>query len=422
MKIRVKKIDFSELENIKEPKRRKPLKPNILLKILIKVLSFILLKGVKFKYEKINMEKTNGESALVLMNHSSFIDLQIASQILWPKSFNIVCTTDGFVGMSLLMRLIGCIPTKKFISDISLISDIKYALKKNNCNVLMYPEAGYSLDGRATVLPRRLGLLLKRLDVPVIMISTYGAYARQPLYNLLKLRKVNVSATAECILSREEIKQKSVDELDDILQKAFTFDYFLWQQQNNVKITEKDRAEGLERILYKCDFCGKEGKMKGEGTKIKCNSCGRIHTLNEIGFLEAENGKTKFSHIPDWIDWQRSEVKKEILSNEYRLESKVKIFALKGYKALYEIGSGELLHTVNGFLLKGCSGKLEFTIPPTAYYTLNADFYWYQIGDIICLENEGVLYYCVIEDNVSVTKARIATEEIYKLNKKEKTS
>ena len=422
MKIRVKKIDFSELENIKEPKRRKPLKPNILLKVLIKVLSFILLKGVKFKYEKINMEKTNGESALVLMNHSSFVDLQIASQILWPKSFNIVCTTDGFVGMSLLMRLIGCIPTKKFISDISLISDIKYALKKNNCSVLMYPEAGYSLDGRATVLPRRLGVLLKRLDVPVIMISTYGAYARQPLYNLLKLRKVNVSAKAECILSREEIKQKSVDELDDILQKAFTFDYFLWQQQNNVKITEKDRAEGLERILYKCDFCGKEGKMKGEGTKIKCNSCGRIHTLNEIGFLEAKNGKTKFSHIPDWIDWQRQEVQKEILSNEYRLESKVKIFALKGYKALYEIGSGELLHTVNGFLLKGCSGKLEFTIPPTAYYTLNADFYWYQIGDIICLENEGVLYYCVIEDNVSVTKARIATEEIYKLNKKEKTS
>ena len=422
MKIRVKKIDFSELENIKEPKRRKPLKPNILLKVLIKVLSFILLKGVNFKYEKINMEKTNGESALVLMNHSSFVDLQIASQILWPKSFNIVCTTDGFVGMSLLMRLIGCIPTKKFISDISLISDIKYALKKNNCSVLMYPEAGYSLDGRATVLPRRLGVLLKRLDVPVIMISTYGAYARQPLYNLLKLRKVNVSAKAECILSREEIKQKSVDELDDILQKAFTFDYFLWQQQNNVKITEKDRAEGLERILYKCDFCGKEGKMKGEGTKIKCNSCGRIHTLNEIGFLEAKNGKTKFSHIPDWIDWQRQEVQKEILSNEYRLESKVKIFALKGYKALYEIGSGELLHTVNGFLLKGCSGKLEFTIPPTAYYTLNADFYWYQIGDIICLENEGVLYYCVIEDNVSVTKARIATEEIYKLNKKEKTS
>ena len=162
--------------------------------------------------------------------------------------------------------------------------------------------------------------------------------------------------------------------------------------------------------------------MKGEGTKIKCNSCGRIHTLNEIGFLEAENGKTKFSHIPDWIDWQRQEVQKEILSNEYRLESKVKIFALKGYKALYEIGSGELLHTVNGFLLKGCSGKLEFTIPPTAYYTLNADFYWYQIGDIICLENEGVLYYCVIEDDVSVTKARIATEEIYKSNKKEKTS
>lgn len=418
MKIKVKKIDFEGLEKIKEPKRHKPLKPNFLLKILIKVLSFILLKGVNFKYEKINMEKTEGKPCLVLMNHSSFIDLQIASQILWPKSFNIVCTTDGFVGMSLLMRLIGCIPTKKFISDVALIGDIKYALKKNNCSVLMYPEAGYSLDGRATILPRRLGLLLKRLDVPVVMITTYGAYARQPLYNLLKLRKVKVTATAECILSREEIKQKSVDELDDILQKAFTFDYFLWQQQNNVKITEKDRAEGLERILYKCSSCGEEGKMQGVGTAIKCTACGKTHILNEYGKLEGENAR--FTHIPDWFDWQRSEVKKEILSNEYKLESKVKIFALKGYKALYDIGEGKLIHTNEGFSLEGCEGKLKFNVEPTAYYTLNVDYYWYQIGDIICLENDGVLYYCFTEKNVSVAKARIATEEIYKVNKYDK--
>ena len=47
------------------------------------------------------MEKLRrGEPCLYLMNHSSFIDLKIASTILYPRPFNIVCTSDGFVGRS----------------------------------------------------------------------------------------------------------------------------------------------------------------------------------------------------------------------------------------------------------------------------------------------------------------------------------
>ena len=44
--------------------------------------------------------------------------------------FSIVCTHDALVGKKWLMRNIGCIPTKKFVSDVSLISDMKNMLKK----------------------------------------------------------------------------------------------------------------------------------------------------------------------------------------------------------------------------------------------------------------------------------------------------
>ena len=147
---------------------------------------------------------------------------------MFPKRYCIVCTSDGFVGFGkeLLMRLLGCIPTKKFVSDPTLISDIKYALNKN-VSVLMYPEASYSFDGTATPLPRRLGFLLKKLDVPVVSIITSGAFSRDPLYNCLQKRKVPVSAEVSCILTREEIKEKSVDELDAILDEKFTFDGFV---------------------------------------------------------------------------------------------------------------------------------------------------------------------------------------------------
>lgn len=51
------------------------------------------------------------------MNHSSFIDLKIASTVLYPSPLNIVCTSDGFVGKERLMRSLGCIPTRKFVTD-----------------------------------------------------------------------------------------------------------------------------------------------------------------------------------------------------------------------------------------------------------------------------------------------------------------
>ena len=72
------------------------------------------------------------------MNHSSFIDLKVAYKIFYPRPLCTVCTSDGFIGKYLLMRLIGCIPTNKFVSDVKLIGDMQYALKEKKASVLMY--------------------------------------------------------------------------------------------------------------------------------------------------------------------------------------------------------------------------------------------------------------------------------------------
>ena len=233
MKIKVKNIPYSVVASLKPAPRKKPIKPHIFFRTLIKVLSFFELIFLNFKVQKVGMGKLGKkEPCLILMNHSSFIDLKIASSIFYPRPLNIVSTYDSFIGKNWLMRNIGCTPTKKFIADASLVRDMSYALKKLKTSVLMFPEAGYSFDGTATTLPDTLGKLLKHTDVPVIMVTTYGAFARDPLYNGLQLRKVNISAKVEYLLSPEEIKAKSVDELNDIIRKAFSFDNFRWQQEN----------------------------------------------------------------------------------------------------------------------------------------------------------------------------------------------
>lgn len=420
MKIKTKNLDYDKVLAIKKPEHQKPLKPNFILSSLIRLLSVFDLYATKFTFTEKRMEEIKDKPCLILMNHSCFLDLEIAFRIFYPRRMGVVCTSDGFVGKKTLMRLIGCIPTQKFVSDVTLITDMMYLLKEKNTSVLMYPEASYSFDGTATALPRKFGVLLKKLNVPVVMVTTKGAFSRDPLYNMLQKRKVKVSAHAECILTPEEIKSKSTKEIDEILNELFSFDSFKWQKENNVEINEEFRADGLHRILYKCSECKEEGKMVGKGIHLTCESCGEKWELTPLGELKSALGKTTFSHIPDWYKWERACVREELENEEYNLEADVKISMMVDYKAIYNVGEGKLIHNNNGFTLTGYNDRLNYEQGPLSSYGLYADYYWYQISDVICIGNKEALYYCFPKDNIPVAKARMATEELYKLTREKK--
>ena len=421
MKIKTKQLSYEQVMALPRPKRRNPRRPIWLLQILIRILAVMDMRAVKFTFTRENMDKIGRKTpCLILMNHSSFIDLKIASRIFFPKRYGIVCTSDGFVGKGLLMRLLGCIPTQKFVSDLSLIRDMDYMLKKRKMSVLMFPEASYSFDGTATPLPRKMGILLKKLGVPVVVVTTRGAFARDPLYNGLQNRKVKVSAEVRCLATAEEIKNLTVAQLDAMLEEAFTFDNFRYQQENQIVISEPFRADGLNRILYKCPHCQAEGQTEGKGLFLKCHNCGAEYELTETGFLRSTNGQTIFDHIPDWYDWQRQQVRKELEDGTYLLDREVEIGVLVDYKAIYMVGSGRLTHTVEGFHLTGCDGALEYSQGPLSSYSLYADYFWYSIADVICIGNNDVLYYCFPKGGDVVAKTRLATEELYKIAKEAK--
>lgn len=422
MKITVKEKDFDEVMALPRYVHKPPKKVGIFWRTLIRILSVFGMMGTKFKYETEGLEELKDQPCLILMNHSCFLDMQIAYKILYPKHFCIVSTTDAFVGMGglmgWLMRTIGCIPTQKFVTDLNLIQDMTYAFKTLKTSVLMYPEAGYSFDGTATSLPRKMGVLLKKFDVPVIMIESFGAFSRNPLYNELQIRRgVQVTAKARCLFTQEQVRELSVRELSDSLDAAFGFDHFKWQEDQKLEIHESFRADGLNRILYKCAHCGAEGHMVGKGIHLTCEKCGKKYELTPLGKLDALDGKTEYPHIPDWYRWQREQVRKEILDGAYRMETDVKIGMLVDCKALYMVGDGKLVHDLNGFTLTGCDGRLEYIQKPLNSYNLNADYYWYEIGDVIGIGNQDRLYYCFPQGETAVAKARLATEEMYKLYK-----
>ena len=423
MKTTMKTMDYDAVMALPTPEPVLPQSPSLPFRCLIRLLSAFGLAGTHFQYETEGLELVEpGQPCLILMNHSCFLDMEIASRILFPRPYCIVTTSDAFVGLGGLMnwalRKIGCFPTRKFVTDLGLIRDMEYCLKTLKTSILMYPEASYSFDGTCTPLPRKMGVLLKKLDVPVIMIETFGAFSRNPLYNELQVRKgVRVSAKATCLYTREEIRKCSVRELSDGLDKAFSFDHFRWQKENGVEIHDDFRADGLNRILYKCAHCGTEGELVGKGTHLTCKHCGKSWELTPLGELKATEGVTEFSHIPDWYSWERQQVRQEILDGTYRMEVDVDIAILVDTTAVYKVGSGHLTHDAEGFHLTGCDGKLEYVQKPQSCYGLYADYYWYEIADVICIGDNDRLYYCFPREGDVVAKSRLAVEEMYKLYK-----
>ena len=426
MKTTVKTMDFESVMALPRPKRRSPKKPNLFWRLLIQFLCLFGMAGTGFKYEADLEGVGRDEPCLILMNHTCFLDMEIAHKILFPRVFNIVASNDGFIGffglMQWVMRAIGCVPTQKYVSDLRLVQDMEYCFKTLKTSVLMYPEAGYSFDGTATTLPRRFGILLKKFGVPVVMIETYGAFARNPLYNELQIRKdQKVSARAYVLFTKEQVKSMTVQELSDGVDAAFGFDHFRWQKEKGIEIAQPFRADGLHRILYKCTACGGEGRMLGKGTTITCGHCGKTWELKPDGQVAAADGQTQIAHIPDWYRWEREQVAAEILDGSYKLDIDVDIAMQVDYKAVYRVGQGHLSHDVSGFHLTGCGGKLDYSQPPQASYSLYADYYWYEMADCVCIGDTEVHYFIFPKDaSVPVAKIRLAAEEMFRLHKAKK--
>ena len=403
MKINVKEMAYEDVLKLPRLKHKTPLKPQMWLATIVRIVCEFTLRHIKFSYTTERMELVKDQPCLILMNHSSFTDMKLAYGIFYPKKMGIITSVDAMSGiLGKLMRILGCTPTHKYITDISLIRDLEYMLKKNKTSVLMYPEAGYSFDGRATALPRKMGVLMKKLGVPVVTVITKGAFARDPLYNMLQIRDVQVSAHVKCIATAQELKEKSVAELDALLAESFSFDNFAWQRDEKISIDVPFRADGLHRILYKCPHCGAENQMEGKGIHLTCHSCGKIWEMDQYGQLAALEGETEYPHIPDWYTWQRQCVRKEIDDGTYCIDTDVDIAVQVNLDGVCLIGKGHLTHNENGFHLTGGDGKLDYKQSALASHTLYSDYYWYEMGDVIGIGDTEYSYFCFPESHVSV--------------------
>jgi len=129
LKTTVKKMDYDQVMALPRGKHWTPKKPNLFWRSLVRAISGLGMGGCKLDATIEGLDQIpNDEPCLILMNHTCFADMPIVYQLLYPRPFNIVCTNDGFIGywgiMGWAMQQIGCFPTQKSFTDLSLVHDI----------------------------------------------------------------------------------------------------------------------------------------------------------------------------------------------------------------------------------------------------------------------------------------------------------
>jgi len=87
MKTKVKKMAYEDVLAIKVAPHKRPLKISMFFRVLLKGLSRVVLTTMGFEVNKINMDKLDKkEPCLVLMNHSSFADMEIVADLIPASS------------------------------------------------------------------------------------------------------------------------------------------------------------------------------------------------------------------------------------------------------------------------------------------------------------------------------------------------
>ncbi len=376
-------------------------------------------RGIPYKIEKINMEGLE-PPYMLLSNHMYFVDFKLNAIATYPHRVNNVATIDGYYLRPWIMDWIGCICKRKFTTDLHLVKSIRHVLRENGDVLCMYPEARYSPVGTTAILPDSLGKLAKMNKVPVVVMLHHGNYLHTPFWNFRKPRKCPLYTTVTQILTAEQVEAMSVEEINEAIRQAMTYDEYKWQLEQNIRITEPFRAEGLHKVLYQCPACGQEHQMASEGTQIFCRACGKRWEMDELGQLHALSGETEFPHIPDWYEWERSQVRAQIEAGAYSFDDEVDVYSLPRTMKYYHLGKGRLRHDPeNGFVLDGFYRGEPYQIQrtPMGMYGVHIEYDYCNIrpDDCIDISTDKDSFYCYPTKTDVVTKLSLATEEIYKI-------
>jgi len=247
---------------------------------------------------------------ILVSNHVTLLDPFILSSLLREPVYWI--TSDGNMRtrlMRVLLRLVGSIPKAKAIPDIETVNWTVHVIRREHGVVGVFPEGQQTWDGRTLPLIPSTAKLLKLLKVPVLAAVIRGGYLSLPRWSWAR-RRGRIEVEFRLLFVPEELKSRSVEELQTELERALAHDEFAWQEDARVPYQALRKAEHLELSLFMCPRCEAIGSLRSARSHMHCSSCGLAVAVDIHGRFKGLRGEAApFANLRDWDLWQLGALK-----------------------------------------------------------------------------------------------------------------
>ena len=312
---------------------------------------------------------------ILLANHESFADFNYISRLSHPRNPSYL-VNELYCTRPILKHLAkggGFVSKRLFTPDMHSAMGILRMIRRGY-PVVIFPEGRLSPDGRSNPIVEGASFY-RKLKVNLVLVRITGAYFSKPKWRKSKYQS-NINLKVVRVIPKEELETMTNLEVEETIRKNL---YTNANETLSDTYPQKDKAEGLEGLLYRCPDCGELYSTKGRGNTFFCTKCGASHTLND-SYLFDDNGKT--SSIADFYDAIKALEAPELDTFELRTKVKTKVFGENGGPIRWE--SGECSLNCREFCYH--SDKEDFTVPteemPAMAYSCNEEFELYHNNEL----------------------------------------
>jgi len=302
---------------------------------------------------------------LILPNHATMLD----SALLGLHSRRVIryVAADGNFRTGLqaiFFRLLGTIPKAKGVSEVDLIRTLMQ-LKSRGGILGIFPEGQSCWDGTTLPLIPATAKLVKLFKVPVVIPVIKGGYLCRPRW-AFRRRARGVEVSYRNVIPAEELKGLSSEDILSKLEKILAWDDHAWALETGALVFNKrNRAEGIERLLFVCPVCRSVGTLRSRDNSFSCGACGLDVFINHRGLFESDKLPVGLTQERDWNAWQNRWLEDHL----HRLDTGAEIFRdepvrlYQGYKArrMKKVGEGSLFLFRDGRIV--LKGETEMTFP-----------------------------------------------------------
>lgn len=280
------------------------------------------------------------EQFIMISNHFNTWDAFVVMKTIKTK-IRFLATAIAFLdsgkgfGMKFLAR---AIPKRVGKPDYAAMKAI-FDYLEMGYSIGFFPEGDNTFYGETLEIFKSSGKLIKKAGVDVILVKQQGGYISQPRWADYFAKNGKVFTETILLLTKEEIKELTVAKINKIVETAIYNNDYDFQKEKMIKFDRKNRAEGIERLVYYCNNCGGVLTVFGKGDDIVCSKCGKIGHINEYELIEGN----KYDNLVDYNKYQYRHIEK-VIESEFVFvvtlnlvnQSSMKNIKLGKYKVRYK--------------------------------------------------------------------------------------